>query len=154
MTEPAAIQVVRRTTILLAILVVRRKIHLSRANGQVEFRTLYIYIYLQRGEHVTRQIRRNKHILSYNIQRARSMAHSTTSKTDQQLWNILDRPGNPCYTRHVGLFTRKCYTFKLCMCVWSTHYSIKTGAVTNQREKLCIICRRRHIAAACGPYYR
>ena len=39
MTEPAAIQVVRRTTIL-AILVVRRKIHLSRANGQVEFRTL------------------------------------------------------------------------------------------------------------------
>ena len=39
MTEPAAIQVVRRTTIL-AILVVRWKIHLSRANGQVEFRTL------------------------------------------------------------------------------------------------------------------
>ena len=42
MTEPAAIQVVRRTTIL-AILVVRRKIHLSRANGQVEFRTLGVY---------------------------------------------------------------------------------------------------------------
>ena len=40
--EPAAIQVVRRTTIL-AILVVRRKIHLSRANGQVEFRTLRVY---------------------------------------------------------------------------------------------------------------
>ena len=33
------IQVVRRTTIL-AILVVRRKMHLSRANGQVEFQTL------------------------------------------------------------------------------------------------------------------
>ena len=42
-TEPAVIQVVRRITIL-AILVVRRKIHLSRANGQVEFRTLYQFI--------------------------------------------------------------------------------------------------------------
>ena len=45
MTEPAAIQVVRRTTIL-AILVVRQKIHLSRANGQVEFRTLAIKLHV------------------------------------------------------------------------------------------------------------
>ena len=55
--------------------------------------------------------------------------------TDQQLWNILDRPGNPCYTRHVGLSTRKLYTFQLCMCVWSTDDSIKNRAVTNQRDR-------------------
>ena len=47
MMELAAIQVVRRTTIL-AILVVRRKIHLSQANGQVEFRTLNYTIVIPR----------------------------------------------------------------------------------------------------------
>ena len=55
--------------------------------------------------------------------------------TDQQLWNILDRPGNPCYTRHVDLSTRKLYTFQLCMYVWSTDDSINNRAVTNQSDR-------------------
>ena len=68
------------------------------------------YTYLQRGEHVTRQICRLRHL----VKRGKAFSYPARvpwrilllATTDQQLWNILDRLGtHTTHVWHVGLST-------------------------------------------------